>query len=132
METSAPAPQVTSTLQQLLFIGRNLNFQLATDQSLSKVFTGTNYLITNIVVKQKSGAASGLTAGGLYDGVSKTGNIIVLASQVWSTLAAGLLVQPPLVALSAQLTASTLFISLTTGSTTASIADVFVFGSIID
>lgn len=121
-------------VQQTLFIGRGLDFHIATDQALTKVFNGTNWQPTSIVAVRKSGAASVACAGGLYDAASKGGNAIVAAAQSWVTLASGIIVNATLAALTgtALLTSAAAYLSLTTGSTAAVTADVFIFGVCLD
>ena len=124
---AAPGPQ-------LLFVGRALNFALTTDQELSKLFPGANYVVSEIVAVRKSGGASVACTGGVYDAASKGGNAIVAATQSWLTLAAGKLVKALLAAVAGTdiLTAATLYLSLTTGSTAAVTADLFVYGYNLD
>lgn len=131
-QTTTATPN--SGLGQILFIGRGLNFQLTTDQTLTKRFQGTNYRITDIIAVRRSGAASGACVGGIYTAASKGGTAIVAATQSWLTLAANVNVTATLAAANntTLLSANTLYLSLTTGSTGAVTADVFVFGYIID
>jgi len=118
-----------ANFDQLLFVGRALNFQLTSDQPLAKVFGGTNYYSTFIVARQRSGAASVVCAGGIYDTAAKGGNALVAAAQSWVTLASGVIVQATLAGLiQTTLLANTPILSLTTGSTGACTADVFIFG----
>ena len=119
---------------QILFIGRNLDFTLTTDQALLKQFAGTNFRVTDIIAVRKSGAGTVVCAGGVYDATAKGGNAIVAAAQSWVTLAASVSVSATLAAIvnTGLLSATTLYLSLTTGSTGAVAADVFVFGYIID
>jgi hypothetical protein len=116
-----------SNVQQLLYKGSALNFQLTTDQPLTKVFGGSAYTVTGVYARQRSGAASVACAGGIYDAASKGGNAWVAAAQSWVTLASGVLV-PATVAITATLGTTGLILSLTTGSTAACTADVYVFG----
>jgi len=135
METSnASSPVAPASMGQVLFVGRGLNFQLATDQQLTKIFAGTNYKITDIIAVRKTGGASVACAGGVYDAASKGGNAIVGVAQSWVTLAANVNVTATLAALvQTTLTSSaTVYLSLTTGSTAAVTADVFIFGYVID
>lgn len=118
---------------QNLFVLRGANMQLATDQVFSKLFAGTNYRITDVISVRKTGAASVVCAGGIYDGAGKTGNILVIAAQSWVTLAANVNVAPALAAVvSTALLTATPILSLTTGSTAACTADIFIFGYCID
>lgn len=120
---------------QALFIGRDLNFQSTSDQALEKMFTGTKYVPTKILACRKSGGATVACLGGIYTGAGKTGNAIVSALQVWLGLsAAGKIVDATLAGLLSTdfQSASSLYLSLTTGSLTAVTADLFVFGVIVD
>lgn len=123
-----------SGLGQILFVGRALNFQLTSDQALAKTFGGTKYRILDICAAWKSGGASVVCAGGVYDAAAKGGNALVAAAQSWVTLASGIMVSATLAAIASTTlgSASTLFLSLTTGSTAACTADVFVYGYALD
>jgi hypothetical protein len=122
-----PSSLAPSSAQQLLYKGSALNFQLTTDQPLTKVYGGSAYIVTGIYARQRSGGASVVCAGGLYDAAAKGGNAWVAAAQSWVTLAAGIIV-PATVAITATLGTTGLILSLTTGSTAACTADIFVFG----
>ncbi|CAB4188171.1 hypothetical protein UFOVP1165_64 [uncultured Caudovirales phage] len=118
---------------QTLFVLRSADFQLATDQNFTKLFAGTNYLITSIVAVRKTGGASVACAGGIYSAAAKGGNALVAAAQNWVTLAANVNVVATLAAVaSTALCNTTPVLSLTTGSTAAITADVFISGYIID
>lgn len=120
---------VASALQ-LIAVGRGLNFQLITDQPLTRVFSGLLYMPTYIVAKRATGAATVACAGGIYDAAAKAGNAMVAAAQVWLALAANVCV-PAVVIQTFQLSATPI-LSLTTGSTGAVTADVFVYGFSLD
>lgn len=123
-----------AAMGQILFVGRGLNFQSVADQALTKVFTGTAFRIRDIYARRKTGAGSVACAGGVYDTVAKGGNAIVSAVQSWVTLASGVSVSASLAALvdTADMAAANLYLSLTTGSTGALTADLFVFGYVTD
>lgn len=119
--------------EQLLFVKRSANMAITTDQVLTKQFTGTQYRITDIVGVRKTGGASVACAGGIYDAASKGGNAIVANTQDWVSLAAGVMVTATKEALvNTTILTATPYISLTTGSTAACTADIFVYGYIID
>lgn len=132
MKTTSAENVPNANVEQLLFFGRNLNFQSTADQALAKRFSGTNFVVTRVIAKRATGAGSVACAGGLYSATSKGGSAIVAASQSWVTLAANVIVQATVTLITAQLSSSNLYISLTTGSTAAVTADVYVFGLIID
>ena len=124
---------IPARLQQQLFVLRNANMQLTTDQTFTKLFAGTNYVTTAIVAKRVSGAASVACLGGIYDAAAKGGNALVAVGQSWVTLASGIIVTATLAALNATtLLSATPILSLSTGSTAACVADLFIFGVILD
>ena len=123
--------QVTASgTSQLLFKLAAANLQLTSDQAFTKVYAGSAYLVLAIVARQRSGAASVACAGGIYDAAAKGGNAIVAAGQNWVTLASGVIVLATLGApASTVLLTATPFLSLTTGSTAAATADIYIFGT---
>jgi hypothetical protein len=118
-----------------LFVGRSMDLQSTADQVMSKQFSGTLYRITDIVAVGKTGGASVACLGGIYTATSKGGSVLVSAAQSWlGVSAADKMAQATLAGLlstDAQ-TVATLYFSLTTGSTAACTADVFVYGQILD
>lgn len=115
--------------QQLLFKLTGANMQLTTDQPFTRLFGGSNYYISLILGRQRTGAASIACLGGVYDGAAKSGNIIIAATQTWLTLASGIIVTGALAALTGTtLLANTPILSLTTASTAACTADLYIFG----
>lgn len=121
----------TSSIQssQTLFRLSGASLQSTSDQIFTKVYAGTAYAITNIIARQRTGACSIACLGGIYDGASKTGNILVAAIQSWVTLASGVIVTPTLAALTGtKLLSNTPVLSLSTGSTGACTADFFIIG----
>lgn len=128
-------PVDASSMQQLLFVGRSLNMTLTTDQALSKMAAGTNYVVTKVVAVRKTGAFGTACAGGVYTATAKGGSALVAAGQSYANLTgAGKIVDATVAAVNgtdAQ-SAATLYLSLTTGNTGALTADVFVYGTIID
>lgn len=134
MTTIDISPSIpNSNTQQLLFILRSANFQSTADQAFTKVFSGTNYKVTEIAAVRKTGGGSVACAGGIYDAASKGGNALVGVAQSWVTLAANVNVIATLAAVvSTALTTATPFLSLTTGSTAAVTADVFIWGYCVD
>lgn len=124
---------VVQSSQQLLFVLRAADMQLTTDRQFAKQFTGTNYLITSVIAKRVSGGASVVCAGGVYDASAKGGNALVATAQSWVALAANVNVVATLAAVvNTALLSDTPYLSLTTGSTAACTADIFIFGVVID
>jgi hypothetical protein len=128
-----PGALPTALHSQLLFVLRGANMQSVTDQAFTKVFAGTKYKVQEAFAVCKSGGATVACAGGIYDAASKGGNALVASSQSWLALASTIPVAPALTGVStAKILSPALFLSLTTGSTAAVTADVFVFGYIVD
>lgn len=118
---------------QLLFVIRSADMQSTSDQAFTKSFSGTKYRITDICAVRKTGAASVTCAGGVYDAASKGGNAVVATAQSWVTLASGINVVPTLAAVvGTTVLGTSLYLSLTTGSTAACTADIFVYGYVVD
>lgn len=119
----------TPPISQLLYKLTAANLQLTTDQAFTKIFSGTSYAVTNIYARQRSGGASVICAGGIYDTAAKGGNAIIAAAQSWVTLASGIIVSGTLAALTGTtLLSNTPILSLTTGSTAACTADFYILG----
>jgi hypothetical protein len=118
---------------QVLFVKRAADMTSTADQAFAKQFAGTNYRITDIIAVRKSGGATVVCAGGIYDAAAKGGNALVATAQSWVALAANVNVVPTLAAvISTALLSGTPIISLTTGSSAACTADVFIFGYVVD
>lgn len=129
MTSVVTSPPPYGNWPQLLFKLSGANMQSTSDQVFTKIYSGSNYFLTSIVSRQRSGAASIACAGGIYDTASKGGNAMVAAAQVWVTLAAGVIVTASLAALAqTALLTSAPILSLTTGSTAACTADFYIFG----
>jgi hypothetical protein len=118
---------------EILFVLRSANMQLTSDQTFTRLFGGSKYKVIDIIAVNKTGGATVACAGGIYDGAAKSGNQIVAVAQSWVTLAANVNVTAALAAVvqTALLTATPI-LSLTTGSTAACTADLFVFGYSLD
>lgn len=121
--------------RKLIFQLTGANLCLTTDQLFEARQSGyTSYTILEIIAKVASGGATGTCAGRICTGANKTGNILVAATQNWVTLSAtNKILKPTLAALNntdAQ-TASPI-LSLTTGSTGAVTADIFIYGVLFE
>lgn len=124
-----PPSVPAGNIQDLLFKLSGANLQLTTDQAFTKVYAGSAYQVQSIIARQRSGAATVACAGGIYDAASKGGNAMVAAAQSWVTLASGVIVLASLAALTGTtLLTNTPILSLTTGSTGACTADIYIFG----
>jgi hypothetical protein len=118
------------TVPQLLFKLAGGNLQSTSDQPFSSVlYSGSAYVVTTILARQRSGGASVTCAGGIYDTSAKAGNAIVAAAQSWVTLASGVIVSATLATVATTvLLVNTPILSLTTGSTAACTADFYIYG----
>lgn len=118
---------------QLLFVLRSADLHVTTDQQFTKVFAGTNYVVTNIIAARKTGAASVTCVGGIYTAAAKGGDALVAATQSWVTLAGNIIVSATLAAVAGTaIESATPYLTLTTGSTAACTADFFIYGVCID
>ena len=131
--------------EQMLFIGRGLDFTLTTDQELQKVFDGGTCIPTRVYVLGRAGEVVNAwrrfwklayhedrCVGGLHASRCKTGPTIVAGSYAWAGLQARCLLAPPLVPLARVIAATALYLSLITPSAAACTADIFVSGLVID
>lgn len=132
MRSGGPAIPATQ-MGQVLFVKRSADMQSTADQAFTRLFAGTSYMITNIVAVRKTGGASVVCAGGIYDAAAAGGNALVATAQSWVALAANVNVVPTLAAVvSTALLSATPNLKLATGSTAACTADLFIFGYCID
>ena len=119
--------------ERLLFVGRDFDFQLTSDQALTKMFGGTSWIPTRVFAVRKTGGVTVACAGGLYSAPAKGGTAFVPAAQVWTAVTGTFgFANATLAALTVALAVSTVYFSLTTGSTGAVTGDVFVFGNVVD
>ena len=128
VSTSAVPP-----INPTLFVLRNADMTLTTDQTFSKVGTFTNYAITGIYATRKTGAFGVACVGGVYTGANKTASTVLAAVQVWSGLTGAGTMQFATLAniLQAALTATPI-LNLTTGNTGALTTDLFITGISLD
>lgn len=119
---------------QLLFILRAADMTSTADQQLTKVFTGTNYLISNITAVRKTGAYGVACLGGFYTGATKSGDILVAATQSWLNLTGAAKVSVATLAalVLTNVESAVPYLSLSTGNTGALTADIFIYGYIVD
>lgn len=105
---------------------------LITDQPLQKLFDGTLWLPTAIYANRVSGAFGTACAGGIYPTAAKAGTALVAAGQSWAALTGANTSVTATLAVTSVQTTATLFLSLTTGNTGALVADLFVYGIVLD
>lgn len=111
-------------------IGRlqSANFNSTADQAIPMGFMGTKYIVTKIYV---TNASTSLTtaAGGIYTTTAKGGTAVVAAAQTYTALTASTKYMQATLAVTAdQLTATKLYLSLTTAQGSAATADVIIYG----
>lgn len=130
MPLSTPA---VST-EQALFVLRSADMQSTADQAFSKQFSGTNYVLTNVIAVRKTGGVGVSCIGGVYTGSSKGGDALVAAAQSWASLTGASTSAVASLAnlFSTKVESATPNLSLTTGSLSALTADIFLFGVIVD
>lgn len=140
-KTSNPVSDVSGLSpipnEQLLFVKRAADLQSTSDQAFAQWESEqiTRYMVTRITAICKTGGATVACAGGVYTAASKGGTALVAAGQSWLNLsAANKIVQATLEAVNTtdSQSATPLYFSLTTGSTAAATADIFVYGTILD
>jgi hypothetical protein len=105
-------------------IGANMN--TTSDQAIAML--SSKYIIDKIIVTNASSSLT-LAAGGFFTGANKTGTTIVAAGQLYSGLTASSKYSALTMALTTDsLTASQIFLSLTTAQGGAATADIYIFG----
>lgn len=131
-----PIPNVIpANMGQLLFQQDDINMQSTADQQLTKMFTGTRWVPTDVIAVRKTGTFGLSCIGGLYPSAGKGGNAIVGALQTWTGLVlANDIVRAVLAAVISNVvqTSPTCYVSLTTGNLVPLTADFYVFGWILD
>jgi hypothetical protein len=116
--------------EQLLFYGDNLNFQLTTDQQLTRaVQGGTKFTLSRAYAVCVSGSFSGTTGGRLYSAAGKTGNMTGFTTH--TNLTAFLKIDVYAL-LANELASGTMFFSLTNGNGIALVGSVRVYGFVSD
>lgn len=125
------------TNDTVLFVLRNADFGVTTDQLMTKLGLFTSYVVQGAVVIWKSGAFNTACAGGVYDAASKGGNALVVAAQSYAALTgAGTAITVALANLKVNsIETATPFFSLTTantGGTGTLRGDIFLLGLVTD
>lgn len=117
---------------QLLFVLRNANMQLTTDQIFSKVFTGNTWDPYFITANWVSGAFSSACAGGIFSLPSKGGSAIVATGQSYSALTGATTHTSCTIQANNVTFTSVPILSLTTGNSASLFADFFIYGACYD
>lgn len=128
---SAPIVQAAA---QTLFIARDVDMTLTTDQAFTQVFTGTRYLVTRVLGFRKTGAYGVACLGGIYTAAAKGGVALLDATQSWADLTGALTVQQAsiLKILGTGINSALPILSLTTGNTGALTATIVMHGICVD
>lgn len=117
----------------LLFVLRNADMTLTTDQAFSKVGAFTNYVVNSILAARKTGSFGVTCLGGIYSAAAKSGDAILAAAQSWASLTgAGTATIASLANIISKFETATPILSLSTGNTGALTADLFIYGAIVD
>lgn len=125
-------PIAGANVMQALFVLRNADLTLTSDQAFTKLFTGTKYAVTSAYAIQKTGAFGVAALGGVYTAASKGGTPIIAAAQSYAALTGTLTSALPVIAVLSVQNATPLILSMSTGNTGALTADFFIFGVILD
>lgn len=109
---------------------RSANFNSTADQALTLPSKVTAYQLSSIVVTNCSANLT-TAAGGFYTAASKGGSAVVAAIQLYSGLTGATIILNPTIAAAGllKLTASPLYLSLTTAQGGAATCDVYLFGN---
>lgn len=122
-----PAPSVGSYTRLFSLSGGDLNS--TADQAFRQMFAFNSYNIEKIVAVNASGAIT-LATGGIYTDVAKGGVALVAAAQSWAILTSSTKVANPTLTAAALnlLTATSLYLSLTTPMGSAGTCDIHIMG----
>lgn len=82
-----PANMLDMGVMRILFYLHNANLNSTSDQAFTKLGSFTNYGISAIPAFNASGNVT-TAVGGIYDGASKSGNVLVAASTAWTAFSA--------------------------------------------
>jgi hypothetical protein len=124
----------------LLYTLTNADMQSTADQAFVKNGTWSEALPTYVKAYPKTGGTSVTCSGGIYNQASKAGTADLPATASWLLLDSGTTPKKYLTftsnvqagnRLQNLVTTGTWFLSLTTGSTAACTADIYVYGEII-
>lgn len=127
---TSPPPQGNWVV--LLYILRGANMQLNTDQSFTKVFTGTTWDPYFVTANRVTGAFSVACAGGIFTAAGKGGSAIVAVGQTYTGLTGANTHTNCLIQASTTTFSVTPILSLTTGNSAALTADFFIYGACYD
>ncbi len=127
----------SSSGSSLVLLGKlaSANMNTTADQAITIALpTGTTkYVVKDVIVANASTSLT-LAVGGIYTAASKGGNALVANTQVYSGVTGSTkLVSATLAAVAGTdiVTASTLYLSLTTAQGGAATADVYIFGELL-
>lgn len=117
-----------------LFVLNNADLQSTSDQQFryEGMRAPTAYIPTHVIGIQRSGGATGTCDGGIYDAASKGGTDIVAASQSWLGISGSNKIVSATIEAMPDALFNTPYLSLTTGSTAACVAVIFIYGIQLD
>lgn len=117
----------------LLLLGSKIaaNMNTTADQAIPLI--SANYVLTEILATNSSANLT-LAAGGIYTAASKGGSAVVAATQVYTSLTNSTDTLRLTLAAAGQirLTATPLYLSLTTGQGSAATLDLYIWGYALD
>ena len=118
----------------LLFYINGASLQSTSDQVFTRVFPATKYVISDIRAVGATGGVTVACAGGIYNEASKGGDELVAATQDWTGITAvDKVMQPSLESVvGTDVQTETPILSLTTGSTAAATANIYIYGYSMD
>ena len=119
-----------SSTAQLLFQFLGANHAITTDQTFTKVFSGTIWTPLSITDTWVSGAFNTACAGGIYTAAAKGGTAIVAAGQSYAALTGAGTALNAAIAASGPFSVTPIF-SLTTANSAALTGNLFIWGVII-
>lgn len=123
----------------LLYKLAGADMQSTSDQAFTKMLAFNEAIPVSITAMPKTGAASGTCAGGVYSGTAKGGTAFVPSGASWVTLTSS---ATPKVfhsfvttgsgtVMSKSVMTTAPYLSLTTGSTAACTADLYIYGFVV-
>lgn len=131
---SASIPASVGGAPQLLFTLAGVNMAVAdVDNTFTKLFGGTTYVITSVIAQRASGGTSVACAGGIYTAAAKGGTPLIATVQSWVALtgAGKIVVATNAAVLATDSQTATPILNLTTGSTAAATANLFIYGVVL-
>jgi len=145
--SNGPGIEAPALPIQLLFYRPSVNLRASaqdSDQALTKSFSGTNWLPSLVIARWVGGTAAPTCKGSIYTSTSKGGTAIIDDGAGDPTLCdfssitgadvitvSGITAANSVVALSSALTASTVYMNLSTTTSGSGSMEIFVYGFVL-